>query len=322
MLNFGYSLGAAETDVGFRITSLKEIVAGSCEYPSGSTCVATSTMQVTVEKAIGSVSYVWTVTNGTIESGDGTDTITVFTDSDKDEDVDIKCEVTDSLTTVSRQVTITQERTRLNYFLQLVNKVDFLTLFDKVSKLILARSIYSDTQTPCMTSDTTPYGILSASSQFSNDYRPLEGMNCAVSSSNAWISAVKDTGDVPTDGNARGEWFEWKLTQDNISSGMPEMIPTWLEITPRGGMTASWYHDRNPKAIEVFGIKSDDSFEAILSEDLPDWNNGASRSWDIVTNTQFKGFRLYVTKVNWEDSDGSYNTGFSNLVMKGVAPTP
>ena len=177
------------------------------------------------------------------------------------------------------------------------------------------------TESPCMTSSTSPYGIVSGSSYFSSSYMPVEGMNCAVSSANAWISKVRAVADVPDDGVARGDYLDWRLTQDDLDDGMPEMVPTRFEIRPRGGMTAAWYHDRNPKAISVFGVKLDNTFDELFSLELADWGNGAARSWDITTSNKYKGFRVYVTKVNWEASNGQYNTGWSNMKMYGKYPS-
>jgi len=177
------------------------------------------------------------------------------------------------------------------------------------------------TETPCMTSSTSPYGIVSSSSYFSSSYPAYKGMNCANSSTNCWISASRNTSDVPDDGVARGDYFDWRLTQDDLDNGMPEMIPTSIIITPRAGMNASWYFDRNPKGLAIFGIKGDNTFEEIFRDDnLPDWNNGNLRQFTFTTQNKFKGFRVYITKVNWEASDGNYNTAWGKLKMYGKYP--
>jgi hypothetical protein len=137
MLGFGFSLGATNVDDSFRLLPLKETVKGECTYPSGNTCEATSTIVATTINAVGSVSYTWTTDNGTIESGAGTDTITLSTDSDTDQTINVTCVANDTATDSTKTLKFVQEHKQNNAFLQLINKVDYFNLVDKVSKLIL-----------------------------------------------------------------------------------------------------------------------------------------------------------------------------------------
>ena len=77
------------------ITSIDETSAGSCEYAAGSTCPATSTYTAVIADPLGTVSYVWSVTGATIDSGQGTDTVTISTDADADTSFDLTLSVSD-----------------------------------------------------------------------------------------------------------------------------------------------------------------------------------------------------------------------------------
>jgi hypothetical protein len=172
---------------------------------------------------------------------------------------------------------------------------------------------------PCMTSPTAPYGQVTVSSEFGPNYPGWEGMNCAISSGDCWLGAQRELADVPDDGNARGDYFEWQLTDDDLAGGKPEFAPSRIEITPRGGMSAAWWRDHNPKSIAVFGIKTDGTLEEIYRRDnIADWANGDMRGWDFSTANLYRGIRVYITKVNLETSSSQYNTGWSNIKISGM----
>jgi len=84
---------------------------------------------------------------------------------------------------------------------------------------------YTIVTNPCMTSDTTPYGVAKSSGNFSDSYKAYEGLSCFTSSAEAWLSPTRDLADIPDDGIARGDYIEWSLTDADLSNGMPEMIP-------------------------------------------------------------------------------------------------
>jgi len=77
-------------------------------------CKATSIHQVRIQNEVGTVSYTWTADSpAVIESGQGTDTVTVSTESETDVTFDLTCEVQDDITTDSITKTITHKREAL-----------------------------------------------------------------------------------------------------------------------------------------------------------------------------------------------------------------
>ena len=97
MLSFGLLGGALGS--GIRVAAIVQTVAGSCDLNLANPCVATSTHHVVTSTPEGAVTYTWNITQGTatIETGQGTDTVTVSTTSDSLEDsFQITCLVTDA----------------------------------------------------------------------------------------------------------------------------------------------------------------------------------------------------------------------------------
>ncbi len=177
------------------------------------------------------------------------------------------------------------------------------------------------TELPCMTSAIAPYGICSASSEFSSDYAAWRGCNCENSSSNAWNTENVLNSNIPHDPdlNVDGHYWQWVYSETDQDT-FPAMIPTEFTITPRAGLPGSWYTDNNPQGIVVFGIKpgTPPIFEEIFrKEDISDWSNGDSRTWTIDTDVNYIGVRIYITKTNKSESGGDYQTGFGNIRMTG-----
>ena len=149
-------------------------------------------------------------------------------------------------------------------------------------------------------------------------YEPWLGMNCANSSSNAWLTPVDG-------GTAGGDWYEWRLEADDPGYGQP-MIPYRLDITPREGMADSWYEAHNPAYMRVIGILPDGSYDdanplLLLDPVTPRWDDGALRQFAIDTYVSYIGFRIYVRSWNSMNVDVTDNhTGWGELKMYGRVP--
>jgi hypothetical protein len=193
-----------------------------------------------------------------------------------------------------------------------------------------------ETQTPKMSSPNDPYGLVTASNEFDSSYPAWEGMDGIVSSANSWLTVNTNNADIPYNStrNTYGHYHSWFYDR------AAPMIPTRIEITPRGGMTSTWYSDNNPQGIVVFIIKPDatpiektnntgavyydfddaDLVEVYRKEDIANWTTGSMRGWDIATNEYGIGYILYITKTNSSEGGGTYHTGFSHVAMFGNAP--
>jgi len=93
------------------ISSINETVAGSCSFDNGSTCQAASTYTASIQNSNGAISYAWTVTGGTIVSGQDTSSIAVTSDSNMSTNINVSLEVTDSKNTASLASDFTHSRT-------------------------------------------------------------------------------------------------------------------------------------------------------------------------------------------------------------------
>ena len=101
-------------DVPISADSISEDSAGSCDYHTAGTCVATSTHTITVSGDTGTVAYSWSTNNGAvIASGQGTDTVTVTTDSGGDVTFALNCNISDDNSSDSLAVDFTHSRTEL-----------------------------------------------------------------------------------------------------------------------------------------------------------------------------------------------------------------
>ena len=107
---FGFSGEAGFDPSEYRIVDISEVV-GSCEYATGGTCVATTTLIANTDGAAGAETFTWTVDAGTITSGQGTSIITVETDADADVTIYVTCEASDTVSTADKNKTIQQVRT-------------------------------------------------------------------------------------------------------------------------------------------------------------------------------------------------------------------
>ena len=94
---FEHTRDVIEQDTILCVSDLSEIQSGQCHYQIGETCKAYSKYKV-VTNFQHNVSYKWEVQNGFIESGQGTDIITVSTDSNKHERFYVQCYVYDDVT--------------------------------------------------------------------------------------------------------------------------------------------------------------------------------------------------------------------------------
>jgi hypothetical protein len=175
-------------------------------------------------------------------------------------------------------------------------------------------------QIPCMTSENTPYGIVSSNSEYSEPYGPEFGLNC--DKDDCWVSEEFDIANVPDDGIERGAYIEWKLTDEDLNNGRQLFYMNSLEYKPRDRMPSDALLLTNPEKLVLYGIKTDDTLEEVYRNDaISEWANNNPRTWTFTSNKRYKGFRLYITKVRKEDTDGIYNTGASYVKVSGKIPT-
>ena len=89
------------------IASINETSTGSCEYEEGLECNAQSEYTVLQD---GGVYFNWTITGGTLISGQGTDTVIIETSGSADLVFDVKCDVSNDLNsdTITQQFTHTR----------------------------------------------------------------------------------------------------------------------------------------------------------------------------------------------------------------------
>jgi len=165
---------------------------------------------------------------------------------------------------------------------------------------------YYEMTTPCMTGPDTPYGVASASSEYSPDWVAWKGMDC--SSPSAWSS---ETDIDPTNNPVWIQWF--------FSAAIP-MRPTQLELTPRSGMPSNWYNKYNPQGLVLYGIRPDMSLvEVWRHETISDWNNAGTRSWPIAWSGEaFVGVRLEITKTNDFENTGLMHTAIGHWQVSGA----
>ena len=175
------------------------------------------------------------------------------------------------------------------------------------------------TRTPCMTSYTAPYGVVSASHELTG-YEAWKGIDCSNGSANdAWLTPVIDNADVSPENEE--VWFEWQLTDEDIASGMPYMIPTSVVIAPRKGMNEGWYTSNNPYRMRVKGIRPDGSEFTIVDEyQTDDWIGAGSRTIDLPTTEECRGVRVYILGTKGYDGGGSLHTGWGAGYFTGVYP--
>jgi hypothetical protein len=95
------------------------------------------------------------------------------------------------------------------------------------------------------------------------------------------------------------------------------MIPTRFEITPRAGMSSSWYLDNNPKEIRFVGIRVDGTEAEVFRKELSDWGDGSRRAWDVVASEGFVGVRIEVLRTKGYDADGVMHTSIGQWRVYG-----
>ena len=169
--------------------------------------------------------------------------------------------------------------------------------------------LLNEQQSPCMTSDTTPIGVASASSYYDQSKYPAWfGLNCRTQDAyDAWMS--------PTSG-IENAWLDWRATPDEIQP----MVPTRFEIKPRSRMPApSWYHDNNPQNITFYGVRADGTLVELFNKALADWDSEEIRSWDLPGGTEaFYGFRLLVNSTNKSEAGGDFHVCIGWLKVWGT----
>jgi hypothetical protein len=85
----------------------------SCQYPSGGTCIATSTCTAIVSGGSGTKTYAWVVTNAVIRTGQGTSSITVESFGNANTTSNVQCTVTDTTGSATKAIDITHIRNQL-----------------------------------------------------------------------------------------------------------------------------------------------------------------------------------------------------------------
>ena len=193
---------------------------------------------------------------------------------------------------------------------------DKYIVFDKINMIAV-----NETQTPCMTSYTSPYGIVEVSTEFSGLYAGWKGMNCtADNTSDAWLTPVWNNAEAP-DPEAGEVWFQWYLTDDDLAAGMSLMYPTKITIKPRIGMTTSWYIDNNPYRMRIVGINEDMSEEVLVNEYMTDnWTGSGTREIDLtgLATSRKRGIKVYILGTKGYDGGGSFHSGWAWVKAEGI----
>ena len=187
-------------------------------------------------------------------------------------------------------------------------------------------TVYSNSQTPCMTNYEVPYGHAESTYVFSGSYPAWRGMDCVETKTNAWVTPVWDYDDPDTSTypniEAGDVWVGWWLRDQDLATGMSVMYPTELYIKPRpiGG---SWNADNNPVRFRVLGIDADMNEVVLIDEYYESgWIGTNPRELDLegTTPIPLRGYKLVVTGTNaYENPDKhSFHTGISHIRMNGV----
>ena len=186
--------------------------------------------------------------------------------------------------------------------------------FDHISMMEV-----DETRTPCLTGPESPYGHCEASHVL-DAYYAWKGMDCSNAHANdAWITPVIDNADVSPENEE--VWFGWWLRDEDLDAGMPLMVPTKVVISPRKGMSESWWTTNNPYRIRVKGILEDMS-EVVLVDEYrtDDWIGSGSREITITTDQQCRGLKLYILGTKGYDGGGTFHTAIGASYFEGVYP--
>jgi len=98
-------------DIPISADSISQDSAGSCQYPTSGTCIATSAHTISTSNETGAVTYSWSTNNGAvIASGQGTNSVTVTTDSGGDVTFTLNCNIDDDNSSDSLAVDFTHSR--------------------------------------------------------------------------------------------------------------------------------------------------------------------------------------------------------------------
>jgi hypothetical protein len=127
---------------GVVATEITQTSTPTCNVGSiGGTCVSTGEYTVSYSSSVGSVSFVWSSSNGTIVSGQGTDTITASMDSGAPvTPLQLTCVVTDDVSSSSVSTCFSHDRTTSFLMLDLpksyeqINLRDFIDANNPLSK--------------------------------------------------------------------------------------------------------------------------------------------------------------------------------------------
>ena len=179
--------------------------------------------------------------------------------------------------------------------------------------------VYYETRTPCMTGYTSPYGVVSASHELT-DYWAWKGIDCSnVTTRDAWLTPSLENDAVSPENEE--VWFEWKLTDNDLSNGMPLMIPTKVIIAPRKGMTESWYTSNNPYRLRIKGILEDNTEVTLVDEyQTDDWIGAGQREISINTDQSCRGLRVYILGTKAYDGGGTFHSGWGASYFEGIYP--
>ena len=174
----------------------------------------------------------------------------------------------------------------------------------------------NETRTPCMTNYTNPYGEVSASHELT-DYWAWKGIDCSNTSTRyAWLTPSIPNGYI--DPTLETVWFQWQLTDDDLTAGMPLMIPTKVVIAPRVGMTESWWTANNPYKMRIKGIRQDGTMFDIMDYQTDDWIGAGSRTIDLPLTEECRGLRVVVLGTKGWEGGGSLHTGWGASYFEGV----
>ena len=118
MATFGIADGA---NLSARIINESKV----CQHPENLTCSIITKHRVVSRNFIDMPNYEWTIDNGTIISGQGTDEITVMTISEDTETINLECTLSNqciAITAKSKAMHYRQDKPR-NCYLELVPKI-------------------------------------------------------------------------------------------------------------------------------------------------------------------------------------------------------
>ena len=145
-----------------------------------------------------------------------------------------------------------------------------------------------------MTSNNSPLGVASASSELSTYYAYL-----AFNDNDADYWYSNNNGQVTA---SEAQYIQWYN---------PNKVYKFNKVM----LYNSTSDFNNPKGVDVYGVKSNGSIEFIQSLSLTGTPN--KEPYSINTNTKYSGLRIVITKNN-NGSVGNYGGAFMSIQFYGT----